>query len=83
MKDNKIWYSQKIEELVKDKGEIDTRVYERPAKEWLVSELRKLADHIESENYPRVMDASIPKEGVNAKETILEFNVQLSHPWGG
>ena len=61
-------------------------VREKVACKWLADELRKLADHIETDMYPRVYGCIVPpgEEGPKFTKTILaEWRVILSHPWGG
>lgn len=48
---------------------------------WLANELRKLADHIESNNYPTVSGANLPSD-LN-RRTMSKIEIHLSHPWGG
>jgi len=62
-----------------------TREFEAPAKAWLVAELRKLADHIETnKGYPDVFGCRIPEKGVDYEGGFMaEWTVILSHLWGG
>jgi hypothetical protein len=55
-----------------------------PARAWLAGELRRLADHIESGDYPWVFGCIVPDEGPRFRsELMAEWRVILSHPWGG
>lgn len=78
-------WKEKYKELKpKHNDKLNTPDYEKPANKWLADELRKLADHIEhGKDYPRVMDARIPKKGIGYEGIVGKFVVILSHPWGG
>lgn len=57
---------------------------EEMALNWFSTQLRAIADHIELKKFPMVFHASFPKDGIKTKgETILDFSISLSHPWGG
>lgn len=75
------WH-QKVDELAPADAKYTSEL-EAPARKWLADELRKLAAHIESGAWPQVFGCSMPPEGVNTKELMLDFSVVLSHPWPG
>lgn len=60
---------------------------EQAACKWLADELRKLADHVESDesdNWPKVFGCSVPDKGPTSEDHLMvEYRVILSHPWGG
>lgn len=80
------WHA-KIRELAPSDthgSRLSTQEIEAPARKWLANELRKLAAHIEDgTHYPMVYCCSVPKGGVQFEGTLVEYQVILSHLWGG
>jgi hypothetical protein len=49
---------------------------------YVVSELRRIADHLETGNFPLIYFAKLPNPNLNA-ELMTDIHIVLSHPWPG
>lgn len=58
------------------------------AQRHIAAQLRRLADHLDADEYPKVFGCSpaltkVIGEKVNGAETIEDYDLTLSHLWGG
>jgi hypothetical protein len=85
--DKVFWLTTKLSELSgKEKDEFLEKFSEERAREHIARWLRIIADHIESKDYPFIMECNIPARSPDLpgyNKLTEDFSIIFSQPWPG
>lgn len=85
--DKIFWLTTKLSELNGSDREVFLNKFsEKRAREHIASWLRVLADHIDSDSYPLIMECNIPSRKPDSPgyyKLTEDFSIFFSQPWPG